>query len=501
MDRLDVLAYVEQRQQWLRERKEAYARWINESKKEARSLAYLMSNKLAQLDIDYVYSIGEGQKRQKKVQFEHVVISPDQYAFKVNTWPGSLPHGVNEMEMTGDEIIMGLELTTGKPTTFHVSPENGFWYLLDRETGLRNIPLRCYFSDTYQTLAPKDDLLSIPLGLGENRVPIKINLQSSKTPHLLIAGASGMGKTNGCHVIINTLARRDPNQVKLALVDLKMVEFPIYGDLPHLICPVVTTTAGFIGLVKDLRAVVEERMRLIGADKRINHIKEYNQRHKVEERLPYVVAIMDEFASFMINPTIPHATKSEIEDDLVFIASVGRAPGVHLIIATQRPEKDVIRPLISANFSARIGYGVASVHNSILIVGDGSCYFGDNSPEGRAILSMGARRILFQCALVERKVMDETITNATAGKFFTRKMRHNITMAEMATYCLENLNGKWQWQRLYRDFKGRGVQVSDIHDLTERHKLEPFLIDGKPYKLVGGGRRGALLIIMPISNK
>lgn len=496
-NRRAVLTYVAQRRTWLREREEAYQRWINESTREAMDLARLMSNKLGQLDIDYVYSIGEGQKRQKLVQFEHIIISPDQYAFKVNTWPGSLPHGVNEVEMTQDEILRGLELTTGKPTTFHMSPDNGFWYLLDRESGLRNIPVRCYFKDVYQTLGAKDDLLTIPLGLGENRVPIKINLQTSKTPHLLIAGASGMGKTNGCHVIINALARRDPAQVRLALVDLKMIEFPIYDGLPHLVRPIVTTADGFIEMISWLRSEVERRMQLIGADKRINNIKDYNAKRKMPERLHYLVVVMDEFASFMINPSIPRDIKNEIEDDLAFIASIGRAPGVHLILATQRPEKDVIRPLISANFSARIGYGVASITNSILIVGDGSCFFGDNPPEGRAILAVGARRIPFQCALAARQVIDETITNATSGKFTERKLRHDVTMAEMAQFCIDHFDGYWRSRKLYDEFKQRGVTQPDMTEFTERYKSERFLLNGKPYRLTGGGRRGADIKIEP----
>ena len=198
----------------------------------------------------------------------------------------------------------------------------------------------------------------------------------AKMPHLLVAGTTGSGKsvfTNS--IILSILYHASPDEVKLILIDPKKVEFPIYNNIPHLLIPVVTEplkAAGALGWA--LNETIKRYNRL-----EANHVKslfEYNslirqERKKPEgERneevakldiLPQIVIVIDEFADLMM------AAKSEVEDTVCRIAQIARAAGIHMIIATQSPRKDVITGLIKSNIPSRVALSVSSIMDSRVI--------------------------------------------------------------------------------------------------------------------------------------
>lgn len=198
----------------------------------------------------------------------------------------------------------------------------------------------------------------------------------AKMPHLLVAGTTGSGKsvfTNS--IILSILYHASPDEVKLILIDPKKVEFPIYNNIPHLLIPVVTEplkAAGALGWA--LNETIKRYKRL-----EINHVKslhEYNsliknERKKPEgerneeianaEILPQIVIVIDEFADLMM------AAKSEVEDTVCRIAQIARAAGIHMIIATQSPRKDVITGLIKSNIPSRVALSVSSIMDSRVI--------------------------------------------------------------------------------------------------------------------------------------
>ena len=187
----------------------------------------------------------------------------------------------------------------------------------------------------------------------------------AKLPHMLIAGTTGSGKSVCMNsVIISLLYKASPDDVKLIMVDPKMVELGIYNGIPHLLIPVVTDPKKAAG---SLQWAVTEMMRRYKAmsDAGVRDLESYNSIVEAEEegkKLPQVVVIIDELADLML------VAAKEVEESICRIAQMGRAAGIHLIIATQRPSADVITGLMKANIPSRIAFAVASAMESRIIL-------------------------------------------------------------------------------------------------------------------------------------
>ena len=187
----------------------------------------------------------------------------------------------------------------------------------------------------------------------------------AKMPHMLIAGTTGSGKSVCMNsIIISLLYKAAPDEVKLIMVDPKMVELGIYNDIPHLLIPVVTDPKKAAG---SLQWAVTEMMRRykLMSDAGVRDLESFNsiiENEEEGEKLPQVVIIIDELADLML------VAAKEVEDSICRIAQMGRAAGMHLIIATQRPSADVITGLMKANIPSRIAFSVASAMESRIIL-------------------------------------------------------------------------------------------------------------------------------------
>ena len=188
----------------------------------------------------------------------------------------------------------------------------------------------------------------------------------AKLPHMLIAGTTGSGKSVCMNsIIISLLYKASPDDVKLIMVDPKMVELGIYNSIPHLLIPVVTDPKKAAG---SLQWAVTEMMRRYKAmsDAGVRDLESYNSIMENQEtdgtKLPQVVVIIDELADLML------VAAKEVEESICRIAQMGRAAGIHLIIATQRPSADVITGLMKANIPSRIAFAVASAMESRIIL-------------------------------------------------------------------------------------------------------------------------------------
>ena len=187
----------------------------------------------------------------------------------------------------------------------------------------------------------------------------------AKLPHMLIAGTTGSGKSVCMNsIIISLLYKASPDDVKLIMIDPKMVELGIYNSIPHLLIPVVTDPKKAAG---SLQWAVTEMMRRYKAmsDAGVRDLESYNAIMEAEEngkKLPQVVVIIDELADLML------VAAKEVEESICRIAQMGRASGIHLVIATQRPSADVITGLMKANIPSRIAFAVASAMESRIIL-------------------------------------------------------------------------------------------------------------------------------------
>lgn len=182
----------------------------------------------------------------------------------------------------------------------------------------------------------------------------------TRMPHLLVAGATGSGKSVCLNTIIMSLLYSNgPDDLKLILVDPKRVEFPVYNGIPHLITPVITEVDKTVNAMKWAVREMNKRFDLL-SKLQARDIASYNQ--KVQDKLPYIVMIVDELADLMVS------NKQEVESQIVRLAQMSRAVGIHLVLATQRPSVDVITGLIKANIPARIAFSVASQMDSRTIL-------------------------------------------------------------------------------------------------------------------------------------
>lgn len=201
--------------------------------------------------------------------------------------------------------------------------------------------------------------LSIALGLDVAGTPWIADLDSM--PHLLIAGATGSGKSVCINsILLSLLYQNSPDELKLILVDPKRVEMPVYNNIPHLLTPVVTQVDKTINALRWVVAEMDRRFDVLSQRNKRN-IQEYNQTADVDI-MPYIVVVIDELADLMA------VAMQEVEGAIIRLAQMARAVGIHLVVATQRPSVDVITGLIKANITSRIAFNVASVVDSRTIL-------------------------------------------------------------------------------------------------------------------------------------
>jgi len=212
---------------------------------------------------------------------------------------------------------------------------------------------------TSERMKKASSKLSIGLGLDVSGKPLIADI--SDMPHVLIAGATGSGKSVAINSIISTvLFRAAPYEVKLILVDPKRVELTQYNGIPHLLTPVIVEPDKVISALKWTVAEMERRYKVF-AKKGARNIKSYNRKSK-EQNLPYILVIIDELADIM------YFAPSEVEDTITRIAQMARATGIHLIVSTQRPSVDVLTGLIKANIPCRVAFNVSSMVDSRVII-------------------------------------------------------------------------------------------------------------------------------------
>jgi len=194
----------------------------------------------------------------------------------------------------------------------------------------------------------------LTLALGEDIYGNPVITDLSKMPHLLVAGATGSGKSVCLNtMILSLLYKATPHDVKLLLIDPKLLELSTYENIPHLLYPVITDPKEASDALKKVIVEMERRYKLF-ASRGFRNIESYNQSVSIDEKVPYIVVFIDEFADLMF--TAP----TEVEQSVTRIAQMARASGIHLVVATQRPSVDVITGIIKANFPARIAFQVTS---------------------------------------------------------------------------------------------------------------------------------------------
>jgi len=210
----------------------------------------------------------------------------------------------------------------------------------------------------------KDSSSPLTIALGKDIVGKPFVTDLKKLPHLLIAGTTGSGKSVGINaMILSLLYKNSPDQLRLLMIDPKMLEFSTYNDIPHLLTPVITKPKQAIVALNNMVNEMERRYELM-AESRTKNIENYNEKVKRVggEHFPYIVVIIDELADLMMT------SGKDVEHSIARLAQKSRACGIHLIVATQRPSVDVVTGLIKANLPSRISYRVGQKIDSKIIL-------------------------------------------------------------------------------------------------------------------------------------
>ncbi|HPM43746.1 MAG TPA: DNA translocase FtsK, partial [Candidatus Omnitrophota bacterium] len=213
-----------------------------------------------------------------------------------------------------------------------------------------------YFRDVLDSKEFRESKSPLKLGLGKDIAGIPVIVDLAKMPHLLIAGATGSGKTVCVNTIIASLLYTcSPDELKLLMIDPKRVELAVFNDLPHLLSPVVTDVKKVASTLDWIVNEMDARYETL-AKAGVRNIDAYNERFgkSPEEKMPYIVILIDELADLMM------VAQADVEGAITRLAQLSRAVGIHIVIATQRPSVDVITGVIKANLPARISFKVAS---------------------------------------------------------------------------------------------------------------------------------------------
>ena len=278
------------------------------------------------------------------------------------------------------------------------------------------------FKEVLSNMPEVNEKTLLAVGLGKDIMGKVKWCEINATPHLLVAGSTGSGKSVCINCIIaSILMRTKPDQVKLVLVDPKKVEFSMYNGVPHLLSPVVTDAKKASIALKNIVGEMERRYELLEHTKNKN-ITSYNkfcETHTEYQKLPYIVVIIDELADLML------VAAKEVEDSIMRITQMARAAGIHLIVATQRPSTDIITGVVKANIPSRISFAVSSQIDSRTILdmggaekllGKGDMLFlpmGESIPmrvQGAYVSEEELQKLVDYTISQQKAVYDETLT-------------------------------------------------------------------------------------------
>jgi len=295
-----------------------------------------------------------------------------------------------------------------------------------------------YLKEILSSAAYKNSKHRLPIALGKDITGAAVVTDLTKMPHLLVAGATGTGKSVSINTMIESLLFKvSPEMVRLLMVDPKRIELSMYHDIPHLIHPVVTQAKD---ATKALRWAVEEMERryMLLSDRGVRNIETYNRKivkdtktvpadisKGIDKTLPYIIVIIDELADLMM------VSSKQVEEAITRLAQMARAAGIHLIIATQRPSVNVLTGIIKANFPTRLSFQVSSKVDSRTILdtngaehllGDGDMLF----------MPPGVSRII---RIHGAYVSEEEVKNVTD---FLRKQRKPDYDATILSHIAKN---------------------------------------------------------------
>lgn len=324
---------------------------------EAGYYADILSDTLSQMGYSYTYVKGKNTLTDR-VQFKRAVVRPDKIYFQIRSsvqlpfvgFRNTLPHGVLLPKMLEEDNLKHLSDACRRTVTTVRRTVSGNWLVVNRLQQEDELPEKVSYRDVMKYYPTKErDKLMIPGGVREGKHLIWVPM--TEQPHMLIAGTTGSGKSNLTHVIICTLlSRHTPDEVRLIMIDLKDgIDLSQYNGVPHLSQEIVSDGDDVSDVLEAVTSEMGRRLRLL-TENMCKSIDIYNKRY--DQKLPHLIIFFDEFQQVLSGKN-----RATVEKQIRRILAQGRAPGIHLILATQIPKTSVLPTDMQGNISTKfVGY-------------------------------------------------------------------------------------------------------------------------------------------------
>lgn len=408
-------------------------------------------------------------------------LDPDYIAFEIDT--SNLPWHTAIPDLLQPNVEIDLSFVCHCVVKIIPDPtyKAGIWIHVYRDESIAGIPQHLDYLPAYDKLPKKTHPTEFIIGQGPGQLIYHDNLQNVQ--HILVAGTTGFGKSNWLNTTLVTMCRRNsPDVLKAIVIDLKMgAEMKSYRKLPHI--TFVKNVDQILPVLRDLHDQLELRMTMLEQDTgTAKNIMMWNRHHSGENRYPYIVVFIDEYAE--IATGMQGKERAEAQNLLTRLLQKGRSAGIYFIIATQSPSKTVIGRLVNDNIPARLAFHCATPIQSMLIVGNGEAAL--LPVKGRAVWANAGVRTQVQAPeLTERtmikliKLIDEKCKRLGTKPAFDNR--------EVLRYALHHLDGELVRDALRKAFKGT---LTDRQITNYLSSIEGTIIDlgnGKEYLVTPAG--------------
>jgi DNA segregation ATPase FtsK/SpoIIIE-like protein len=399
--------------------------------------------------------------------------------------------------MMDQGLLTDLSLSVGHRVTCEYSEIQGFWYIVERSTGVRGVPAHVKFVDMLERFPSSADGLYLPIGMGANRKPIYWSAGSFY--HAIIGGATGSGKSVLINSWIVTLVRRNvPGKLQMLMIDLKGgVEFQSYEGIPHLLTDIPGVPTGIVNRREDVVGALRHVYNI--GEARLNTLRETGHRdigrynaHRRSAPMSHIFVIADELADLMMDRDI----KRDAEELIANMAARHRAAGIHLILCTQMPKVEVITGRIKANCPLRVALSCATNVASMVIIDNGNAH--NLAPKGRAIAQF-IQEVEVQTPLITDQIINDTVAGAIDSQYQELEAKHDVTRLEVLNWALSNNDGRLTVRTLYQQFASRGITVEELSTWLEEMENQTIIVGATEY-LITPGRGSAPRKMVPVQE-
>lgn len=507
---------------------------------EARHYADTISRTLANHGVAAIEKVKGEREVRRYVRYRgKFYANEEQIHLRVDTRPGKLPFGIGMDRLEDPEVLRLLGINCRHRVRTRWSEDGGFWLVIDRKFGVGGLPTHVQFEEVMSLRPANARALSIPLGCAERK---KYPWKSFDTFYnMLVCGTVGSGKSRFLHSMICALLRYNPaSKVQFMLIDLKGgVEFTQFYNLEHVMKikwlkpkpkkkkeqteeELEAEAEQIADCVEDgfeeetgpaRAAIVEKREDVPAAfawliregERRLEMLKKrgvtniglYNQ-HRPDDHFPYlshIIVFVDEWADVKLSPK----TGKLAEEMLINIASRFRAAGIHVVVCTQSPNKDVLGLRVRNVLPVRMVFQCPDIYTSQMLIGDQRA--AEINHPGRGFFVQGNEAAEIQTPYINDDTISQYLAQALAGNVVGVELKgHDVSDLEVLKWAYYENNGYMDVKTVYEHFRERKISKRDVERICAKYEKKEVDIDGELFTVVPGGPRMARRI-MPVKTQ